>query len=110
MSMSTTPPTSARVSLDKATVGLCLSGAALLALIALRAGPMLAPARADLVASIGDYTMLTFDAGNDDVLLVMDSRAEQLFAYRVRNQNSFELIEPYDLKDVFIRARRLGTK
>jgi hypothetical protein len=54
--------------------------------------------------------MLTFDAGNDDVLLVMDSRAEQLFAYRVRNQNSFELIEPYDLKDMFLRARRLGVK
>ena len=66
-------------------------------------------ARADLVSSVGDYTMLTFDGGNDDVLLVMDGRAEELYAYRVKNQNSLELIAPYQLKAIFLDSKRIGA-
>lgn len=89
---------------------LWLSALVLLVLILVQAaGSGLPSARADLVSSVGDYTMLTFDAGNDDVLLVMDGRAEELYAYRVKNQNSLELIAPYQLKAIFMETKRLGA-
>ncbi len=91
------------------TSAMWVSAMVLLALIIVQATTSGTPARADLVSAAGDYTVLTFDGGNDDVLLVLDGRGEELYAYRVRNQNSLELIAPYQLKTIFNEARRIGA-
>jgi hypothetical protein len=66
-------------------------------------------ARADVVTRVQDYTALTFNAGNDDVLLVLDGRGEQLFMYRVKNQNTVEFIDKLMLPEVFETTKRLGA-
>lgn len=60
------------------------------------------------VSRIGDYTVLTFNGGSDDVLAVLDSRGEELFLYRVRNMNQFEFVGREDLATFFAAAKRLG--
>ena len=69
------------------------------------------PARADLVSAAGNVTALTVQSQVDDVLLVVDNRSEQLFAYKVLNQNSLELFKTYRLPQLFGDARaRSGRK
>lgn len=63
----------------------------------------------DSVTRVGEFSIMTFDAGSDDVLAVMDGRSEELFAYRVRNQNTLEFIERQTLPDVFATGRKLGA-
>lgn len=53
---------------------------------------MASSAYGDVVAKVGDQTLLTFNAGSDDVLAILDSRSEQILTYRVRNQTNLELI------------------
>ncbi len=60
------------------------------------------------VSRVGDYTVMTFNAGNDDVLAVLDGRAEELFLYRVRNMTEFELIGRENLPNLFATGRKLG--
>lgn len=62
----------------------------------------------DVVARVGDFTMLSFNAGSDDVLAVLDGRGEELYFYRVRNQRELEFLGREDLKAVFAAARRIG--
>ena len=88
----------------------------LLLLVGVRLGTLIAPAHAetefpgaDVVSRVGDYTMLTLSADNDDVLLVLDGRNESLAAYRVKNKNAFELVESRDLKAIFAEGRRIGS-
>ncbi|HPO92861.1 MAG TPA: hypothetical protein PL072_05245 [Phycisphaerales bacterium] len=61
------------------------------------------------VARVGDQTMLTFNAGDDDVLAVVDSRAEQMLVYRIRNRTSFELLGVYSLPELFVTGQRVGS-
>ena len=61
------------------------------------------------VASSGDYTMLTLNVSNEDLLIVLDGRTESLTAYRIKNKNTFELISPEDLKGLFARGKRVGA-
>lgn len=84
----------------------------LVALIVVQAGRIgPSEARADLVSSAGDLTALTVESTNDDVLLVVDNRSESLMAYKVVNQNSFELFRSYSLPRLFGEARnRAGRK
>lgn len=70
---------------------------------------MASPAYGDVVAKVGDQTLLTFNAGSDDVLAILDSRSEQILAYRVRNQTNLELIGVYALPDLFVAGQRLGA-
>lgn len=70
---------------------------------------MATPAYADVVAKVGDQTLLTFNGGSDDVLALLDSRSEQILTYRVRNQTNLELIGVYNLPELFIAGQRLGT-
>ena len=54
----------------------------------------------DIVARAGDFTTLTFSvgsSGSDDVLMVLDSRGEDLFTYRIVNQRQFEFLGRDDL-------------
>lgn len=62
----------------------------------------------DVVAQVGEYSLLSFNAGNEDVLIVLDGRNEQLFAYRVRNQREVELLERATLESIFRAAKAVG--
>lgn len=66
-----------------------------------------APAMGE-VSRVGDYTLLTFNAGNDDVLAVMDGRNEELFFYRVKNQTQLEFVARENLNQLFANAKKLG--
>lgn len=98
---------------ELSTAALWASAFILAAMVIVQAGRLVWPlgssAKADLVASIGDYTALTFNSGNDDVLAVLDGRGEQLYAYRVQNQNRLELLRAYSVKELFETGRRLGA-
>ncbi len=63
---------------------------------------------AESVSRVGDYTVMTFNAGNDDVLAILDGRGEELFTYRVKNLNQFEFLGREKLPDLFGTARRIG--
>lgn len=63
----------------------------------------------DVVSQVGPYTVLTFDGGNEDILLVLDSRAEDLYSYRVVNQNRLDLLGRESLSEMFASARLAGT-
>lgn len=97
---------------------LTLSAVTLAVLIVVQAGrlplgmkPDLTPAAyADLVSlRVGDQSMMTFNGGNDDVLMVLDSRAEQIVTYRVRQQQQLELLNAYSLPEMFSTAQRMGV-
>lgn len=79
--------------------------AALAVLIGVQALRLGTPARADVVSSTGGLTVMTAEASSQDVLLVLDGRAEELMVYRVENQNSIELHNRYSLPRVFAEAR-----
>lgn len=63
---------------------------------------------AESVSRVGDYTVMTFNAGSDDVLAILDGRGEELFTYRVKNLNQFEFLGREKLPEMFTTARRLG--
>ena len=63
---------------------------------------------AESVSRVGDYTVMTFNAGNDDVLGILDGRGEELFTYRVKNLNQFEFLGREKLPELFGTARRIG--
>jgi len=83
------------------------SAAVLAGLLIFQLGrPPAAPvALAGNVSEIGDLTALTADAGGtEDILAILDRRAESLLIYSA-TRTSFELLQAYDLKTVFARAR-----
>lgn len=69
-------------------------------------------ARAGMLAQAGGYTVLTSDVGNEDILVVLDSRNEELFIYHLENQSSVQLLERQSLPGLFneARARAQGRK
>ena len=69
---------------------------------------MAAGAGAEGVSRVGDYTLMTFNAGNDDVLAVLDGRGEELFTYRVKNLKEFEFLGREKLPELFATGRRIG--
>lgn len=82
----------------------------LLLLIGVRLSSHANPAvAADVVSQVGDYTVLTLGADNDDIMLVLDGRSETLTAYRVKNKSTLELIENYQMKTIINECRRLGA-
>jgi len=108
MKTSTTTP-GARIGGNAA---LWASAAVIFAMILVQASrlPALAPeARADMVSQSGQYTILTFNGGNEDIVAVLDGRGEELFLYQVRNRNRFEFIGRQDLRVLFTNARGGGT-
>jgi hypothetical protein len=68
------------------------------------------PARAEMVAETGHLVTLTAKGGNEDILLVLDNRTEQLTLYKVDQRNALEMIQRVALPELFssARARRLG--
>jgi hypothetical protein len=67
-------------------------------------------ARADVVARVGDLTMLTAGAtSSEDIALVLDGRGEQLYVYRVKNRESLDFVRRYDLPTMFASGERTGA-
>lgn len=65
---------------------------------------------AGVVSQVGGLTVMTTDATNEDLLLVLDSRNEELFVYRTQNNESVQLLQRYPIPQLFVdaRARSLG--
>jgi hypothetical protein len=72
---------------------------------AVAALPLTLGMNADTVAQVGEFSMLSFNAGSDDVVAVLDSRGEQVFVYRIENQREFKLLERQSLVDIFVKSR-----
>lgn len=78
----------------------------LLALFVVRgAGPGLPEAFAEMTAVQGSYTLMTTDGGNDEVLVVIDSREEMVLVYRIDQGGKLALQERERLSELFARAR-----
>jgi hypothetical protein len=60
---------------------------------------------AGVVSQTGGLTCLTTDAGNEDLLLVLDGRNEELFVYRTDNKQGLQLLQRYPLPQMFVDAR-----
>lgn len=104
--MTTTPPTPTS---NNRWLG--VSALALVAAILFLATRTPTPAMADLVAANGSTVALTVAANNKDVLVVLDSRSEQLLTYRLEAGNTLELFGKQDLPSLFAEARgRSGTR
>lgn len=58
-----------------------------------------------MVSSVGGVTMLTTDAGTDEVLIVLDNRTEMLMVYRVNNVSAIELLQRQPVGAMFNDAR-----
>jgi len=67
--------------------------------------PSAGVAHAGMTTHKSGYTMMTADGGNDEVLVVVDSRAEMIMVYRVTPQGGLSLLEREPLSALFARAR-----
>jgi len=48
---------------------------------------------------------MTTDGGNDEILVVVDSRQESLMVYRTENGRALKMLEREELSSLFSRAR-----
>ncbi len=55
----------------------------------------------DVVASSGDFAVLSSVTGVEDAVIVLDQRAEEVLLYLPKNQNSIEFKGRQSLKDLF---------
>ncbi len=104
----TTQATSGATRFGPGQSTLWASALVLTALIIMQASRVV-PAQAEMVASDGDFTMMTTDAGTEEALFVLDNRAEMLSAYIVVNQSSLQLQDRLSLPKVFSDARARTT-
>ncbi|MEI7656911.1 MAG: hypothetical protein WCK33_02470 [Phycisphaerae bacterium] len=82
--------------------------ASLLALHAIGGAPPVgggSSARAGMVSQAGQHTILTADANNEDLVLVLDERSEELLVYRTDINKGVQLFQRLRLPEVFIDAR-----
>lgn len=89
-----------------AAAALWASAFVVMALIIVQAGTVSpASAQADMVSKAGEYTVLSTNAGSEDIIIVLDNRAEELMAYKIVNQSSIQLLQKTSLPETFIRGR-----
>lgn len=98
-----------------ANVALSVSAVALMAVVVVFAGRQPAQAAGAAMGELGqsgDYTALTCRSDNQEVLVVLDGRNEQLFVYKVVNQSSVEVFQREDVSRMFAdaRARARGVR
>lgn len=62
-------------------------------------------AEAGLVSASGDFTFLTAQTSNEEALVVLDGRNEEIFAYRMDQQQGVELFQRIALPKLFQEAR-----
>ncbi len=64
------------------------------------------PAQAEMVSRVGEYTLMTTDGGNEEVIVVIDNRNEDLLIYKVLQQKELNLFQKIDLDRLFADAKR----
>jgi hypothetical protein len=107
------PPASSRGTPPAALLWTTAAVLAALTLVQLGRTSIGSTARAEMVSQTGDFTLMTTNGGNDDVIAVIDNRGEDLTIYRVDNQSALELYQRIGLQQVFTNARARsssGTK
>ena len=91
---------------------LWVSAGVLAAMIVVQvSGVFESPAYAEMATSNGSYSMMTSDGGNDEILVVVDSRQESLMVYRAQNNMSLQMVDREELSSLFsnARARAMGS-
>ena len=63
-------------------------------------------ARAEMVSSAGDFTVMTTQGQNEQILYVLDERSEQLLVYKVVRKNEVQLFQSLNLTQTFEDAKR----
>jgi hypothetical protein len=76
------------------------------AMVVAQAGRIGARARAEMVSHRGDFTIMTADAGVEDVLVALDGRSGSLLVYKMQNGRTLELLQRVGVDQMFIDARR----
>lgn len=66
-------------------------------------------AQAGMVSQAGQHTIMTADASNEDLLLVLDERNEELLVYRTDINKGMQLFQRLRLPEIFIDARARAT-
>jgi len=61
----------------------------------------------DMVSRVGEYSIMSFESGSEDIVVVLDGHSESLFAYRIRNQRILEFLQRENLADIFLRVKTL---
>ena len=85
---------------------LWVSAGVLIALILLQGGSFFdSKAYGEMATTSGSYSILTTDGGNDEILVVVDSRHESLMVYRTVSGNQLKMVEREELSSLFLRAR-----
>jgi len=86
---------------------LWVSAGVLGALIVVQGSGLLdSPARAEMSTTSGSYSVMTTDGGNDEILVVVDSRQESLMVYRTSGStNDLKMLDREELSSLFMRAR-----
>jgi hypothetical protein len=97
--------------IELSPAALWASAFALMGLIVVQGSGLTGEARADVVAQTGPLTALTVTATNEDILLILDSRTEDLYVYRP-DRNALDLVQSHKVADLFndARARTAGTR
>lgn len=67
-------------------------------------------AYAEMVATVGDYTVMTTQGSSDEIILVLDERNEELLVYKIQNQREIMLFETLSLSRTFLDARRWAAR
>jgi hypothetical protein len=106
--MNTTTTTSTRANRFLWISAIILAGVAVFQIGLPERAALAAPSMRD-VATNGDYTMQTLHLSNEDLLMLLDSRNETLWVYRLRNRSLFEPVNGGDLKSLFNEGRRIGA-
>ena len=106
--MQTDRPAAATANVSASSAALWASAFVLGALIIAALGRGMGnEARADMVSEVEDYTILTFDSGNDEGVAIIDERTEDLLIYQIRNRQSLEFITRANLSQVFQEGQRI---
>lgn len=89
-------------------IATAIAGAVLLVFQAAARVPQLgggSNSRTGMVSQAGPFTVMTSDAGNEDIVVVLDNRTEQLLVYRVENSQSVQLFQKLALPRLFLDAK-----
>lgn len=62
-------------------------------------------AMAAVTSQAGGYSMLTANSNNEEIVLVLDARREQLMVYRAENTQSVQPLQRVSLPQMFTEAR-----
>jgi len=89
---------------ERVLIGLLSLGAVMLGGV-LAAGLLQPEAEAGVVSQAGTTTILTAEVSNEDIVLILDARTEEILAYRTDLQRGMELLQRVSLPQVFSDAR-----